>query len=146
MRDKEDYSEAVAKEAKLNRLVEKHTKLALEAAYGLSRDVEYSIETIRFQLERYRPVKVPDGKYYKVPIPTTLRWEVFKRDGFRCLVCGSQDHLRADHIIPESKGGQASLDNLQTLCRSCNSKKKTKVPLADEIRTLDAELDAILFR
>lgn len=33
---------------------------------------------------------------------------------------------RADHIKPESWGGETSLDNLQTLCRSCNSKKNNR--------------------
>lgn len=59
----------------------------------------------------------------KTKIPAKLRWEVFKRDGFTCKGCGAQDDLSADHISPESKGGKTTLENLQTLCRSCNSKK-----------------------
>lgn len=64
--------------------------------------------------------------YKKVPIPEELRWEVFVRDEFKCVHCGSQKFLRADHIIPESKGGLATLENLQTLCRNCNSRKGAK--------------------
>jgi 5-methylcytosine-specific restriction endonuclease McrA len=63
------------------------------------------------------------SRYSKRPIPEALRWEVFERDDFRCRMCGARRWLRADHIIPESKGGEMTLDNLQTLCRSCNSKK-----------------------
>lgn len=63
----------------------------------------------------------------KKPISFSLRWEVFKRDDFRCKHCGTRDHLRADHILPESKGGPTTLENLQTLCRTCNSKKGVKV-------------------
>lgn len=66
--------------------------------------------------------------YVKTPIPEALRWQVFERDGFQCKHCGSKHFLRADHIFPESKGGKATLENLQTLCRSCNSKKKDKLP------------------
>jgi len=45
----------------------------------------------------------------------------------RCLCCGTEDNLSIDHIIPLSKGGSNHLDNLQVLCRSCNSSKKTQV-------------------
>lgn len=54
--------------------------------------------------------------------------QVFARDGYKCLFCGSTDNLAADHIIPKSKGGGNELSNLQTLCKSCNSKKGTKYP------------------
>lgn len=56
-------------------------------------------------------------------IPLDLRWEVWERDNFTCLDCGTRRDLTIDHIIPVSKGGRTVKDNLQTLCRSCNSKK-----------------------
>lgn len=61
-------------------------------------------------------------------IPEELRWEVFERDNFTCLHCGSRRMLRADHIIPHSKGGKTNKSNLQTLCRVCNSKKGSRLP------------------
>ena len=61
--------------------------------------------------------------YSKQPIPEALRWEVFQRDNFTCKHCGARDHLRADHVIPERKCGPTTLENLQTLCRRCNSRK-----------------------
>lgn len=64
--------------------------------------------------------------YIKKPIPTELRWAVFRRDGYRCVHCGYDADLTADHIEPEVKGGRTGVDNLQTLCRSCNSKKGAK--------------------
>lgn len=67
--------------------------------------------------------KAEPGGYRKIPIPEELRWQVFRRDNFACKKCGRQDHLRADHVIPESKGGKATLENLQTLCQWCNSSK-----------------------
>jgi hypothetical protein len=63
----------------------------------------------------------------KKPIPGKLRWEVFKRDDFRCRHCGTRDDLAADHIHPESMGGPTTLGNLQTLCRPCNSRKGARV-------------------
>jgi len=59
----------------------------------------------------------------KKPIPQYLRIRVFERDHYRCLHCGSWKRLSVDHIIPESKGGPTRFDNLQTLCKSCNSIK-----------------------
>jgi hypothetical protein len=59
----------------------------------------------------------------KKPIPNGLRKQVFERDAYRCVSCGSWHDLQADHIIPESKGGPTTLENLQTMCRPCNVRK-----------------------
>lgn len=48
---------------------------------------------------------------------------VFAGDGYACRACGSTDDLTVDHVIPRAKGGGHELANLQTLCRSCNSRK-----------------------
>jgi len=59
-------------------------------------------------------------------IPLGLRFSVFKRDYFKCKVCGNSpatDHtckLHVDHIQPFSKGGLTTIANLQTLCDRCN--------------------------
>ena len=60
-------------------------------------------------------------------IPLTLRTFVYERDDFACVECGSQEDLSLDHIFPWSMGGTDSPDNLQTLCRSCNSVKGARV-------------------
>lgn len=68
----------------------------------------------------------PKPAYKKRAIPKTIRTQVFERDAYRCKHCGSHKDLRADHIIPESKGGPTTVDNLQTLCVRCNSRKGTR--------------------
>ena len=55
-----------------------------------------------------------------------VRKQVFDRDGKVCKKCGAIKNLSLDHIKPVSKGGENSLDNLQVLCKSCNSKKGAK--------------------
>lgn len=55
-----------------------------------------------------------------------LRFKVLQRDNFKCCICGASPAkdaavvLHIDHIIPWSKGGETVIDNLQTLCSSCN--------------------------
>ena len=61
----------------------------------------------------------------KQKIPNSLKWEVWERDNFTCK-CGTRRNLSIDHIVPEYEGGLTELDNLQTLCKSCNSKKGAK--------------------
>ena len=56
----------------------------------------------------------------------SLRYEVLKRAGFRCELCGISAEERAievDHIIPRKHGGEDDLTNLQALCFKCNANK-----------------------
>lgn len=63
----------------------------------------------------------------KARIDGLTRIAVMERDKYRCVSCATHLDLCLDHKIPESKGGKASVDNLQTLCRSCNSAKGVKL-------------------
>lgn len=73
----------------------------------------------------YVPTKKSDAERARKVLSTKVRLAVYKRDGFKCVRCGCSD-LTIDHIIPIAKGGTNEDNNLQTLCRSCNSKKGTK--------------------
>ena len=49
------------------------------------------------------------------------------RDGYSCQVCGADENLTIDHLIPISKGGTDDLDNLLTMCGRCNFSKGAKI-------------------
>jgi hypothetical protein len=55
-----------------------------------------------------------------------VRKRIFKRDGNRCLYCGSTDNLSIDHVVAVVNGGGNEDENLQTLCKKCNSSKGGK--------------------
>lgn len=54
----------------------------------------------------------------------SFRKQIFERDGFKCVYCGSGNDLTLDHVVPRSKGGSHFPENLACACRSCNSSKK----------------------
>ena len=56
------------------------------------------------------------------------RKRLFKRDRHQCGYCGSKNNLTIDHIIPKSRGGLNTWDNLVTSCFRCNSIKDNKTP------------------
>ena len=66
---------------------------------------------------------VRDSRY----ISPQLRQAVWARDMGRCVQCESQSLLEYDHIIPLSKGGATSYENLQILCRACNRHKSDHI-------------------
>lgn len=61
----------------------------------------------------------------RAKVSKELRQEIFERDGYTCVNCGSteKESLEIDHIMPISKGGKTEPSNLQTLCRNCNIRK-----------------------
>ena len=52
---------------------------------------------------------------------------IYKRDKNKCQYCGSTKSLTIDHVIPKSKGGQDTWENLVVACSSCNVKKSDKL-------------------
>lgn len=65
-------------------------------------------------------------------MPIGLRYNVLRRDRFRCVICGASPatnlncSLHVDHIIPVSRNGKTVSDNLRTLCQDCNLGKSSK--------------------
>jgi 5-methylcytosine-specific restriction endonuclease McrA len=55
--------------------------------------------------------------------PAFTRFNVFLRDRFTCQYCGSRDDLTFDHLIPRSRGGMTTWDNVVTACSPCNLAK-----------------------
>ncbi|SKA18835.1 HNH endonuclease [Consotaella salsifontis] len=62
--------------------------------------------------------------------PAFTRFNVFLRDRFECQYCGSRHELTFDHVIPRSKGGLSTWDNVVAACSPCNLKKGNLLPQA----------------
>lgn len=60
-------------------------------------------------------------------VPQHVKNAVYQRDGGRCRECGAGSYLEFDHIIPRSRGGATSVNNLQLLCRRCNLRKGNRL-------------------
>jgi 5-methylcytosine-specific restriction endonuclease McrA len=53
---------------------------------------------------------------------------VFARDGWECQYCGRTGSLTMDHVVPRSRGGETSWENVVTCCAGCNRRKGNKLP------------------
>lgn len=71
-------------------------------------------------------VRVPRHEARKIS-----RRAVFARDDHLCQYCGSGAQLTVDHVVPRSRGGRSSWDNVVTCCSPCNLRKGDRLP--DEI-------------
>ena len=58
--------------------------------------------------------------------PAFTRFNVFLRDKFSCQYCTSNMDLTFDHIVPRSKGGQTTWENVVAACKRCNSSKRDR--------------------
>lgn len=86
-----------------------------------------SVSTARVDRKTYERLATAE----RAMLSDGMRYDVLKRDGFRCVLCGmsSKDGavLHVDHIIPVSKGGKSVMSNLRTLCEKCNIGKSNKI-------------------
>lgn len=89
------------------------------AAPGTTNDSEDSVQS--------RPLahSTPAPEHRREP-SIGIRYQVLCRDRFRCVICGRspasdlQCKLHVDHVVPFSKGGKTTLENLRALCAECN--------------------------
>ena len=94
----------------------------VETAGGLVRSERSSLAVPAvIRLVNYVRLPRADGK-------RVSRRAVLARDGFRCQYCGSTRHLTIDHIIPRSRGGASSWENVVTSCAPCNVRKGACLP------------------
>ncbi len=65
-------------------------------------------------------IRLPLGKY---ALEKPSRTMIYKRDDHTCQYCGATKKLTIDHIIPKSRGGEDTWENMVVACSSCNAKK-----------------------
>ena len=79
-----------------------------------------------------RPIVIRLVSYVRVPRDThrrkITRRAVFARDGWTCQYCGSRSNLTVDHVVPRSKGGASTWDNIVASCAPCNRRKGDRLP------------------
>ena len=76
--------------------------------------------------------------YVSVPYKRIMlsRKNVLRRDRFRCQYCSGRDKLTIDHVVPKSRGGRDTWENLVAACTRCNNKKGSRTPEEANMRLL----------
>ncbi|MHB8771754.1 MAG: HNH endonuclease [Syntrophales bacterium] len=88
----------------------------------------FKFKLIAVEGEEDFSVPVPAYSKMRRIIPTSVKLEVWQRDGGKCTKCGVTEDLHFDHIIPWSKGGSSdTADNVQLLCGKHNLEKHDKI-------------------
>lgn len=102
--------------------------LCLEKADLLHPLVDRKIRTVNMEYDFPSVIRL--RRYARIPFKTIVltRKNVLKRDGNRCQYCGTHEDLTIDHVIPRSRGGQDTWENLVAACNRCNHKKGNHTP------------------
>ncbi len=102
--------------------------LFLDKAELLHESEKRKIRTIN--TEYSFPLVIRLKRYARVPYQYIVlsRRNILRRDSNKCQYCGSTSDLTIDHIIPKSRGGGDTWENLTTACNKCNNRKGNRTP------------------
>jgi 5-methylcytosine-specific restriction endonuclease McrA len=110
--------------------VRRATVLLLKQKAELVERATWTLRSEHTQLPR--PMVIRLVSYVKVPRDThrrkITRRAVFARDGWACQYCGARSNLTVDHVIPRSKGGTSTWENIVASCAPCNRRKGDLLP------------------
>lgn len=90
-------------------------------------DPEYAAAVLSGVLRIAKRLVIAPGQRDSRSIPQEMKATVWQRDGGACAQCRAMEYLEFDHIIPHSRGGATSINNLQLLCRRCNLEKGARI-------------------
>lgn len=87
-----------------------------------------SFKLVNPELDILKPSVIRVYDYINMPFQkvSLTRENIFRRDNHKCVYCGkdgTKKDLTLDHVIPQSKGGPNTWDNLVTACQPCNGEK-----------------------
>ncbi|MBJ7347394.1 MAG: HNH endonuclease [Thermoleophilaceae bacterium] len=103
------------------------------------------------QLSLTRPSVIRLTTYVRIPYGALrrriTRRAVFARDDWSCQYCGRTGTLTMDHVVPRSKGGGTSWDNVVACCAGCNRRKGDRLPdqAGMKLRTTPSQPHAMIF-
>ncbi len=87
-----------------------------------------------------RPMVIRLVTYVRIPRDThrrkITRRAVFARDNWTCQYCGARSQLTVDHVVPRSKGGSSTWENIVASCAPCNRRKGNALPRQAGMRLL----------
>ncbi|KPQ00934.1 MAG: Restriction endonuclease [Bacteroidetes bacterium HLUCCA01] len=100
----------------------------LEKAELLHDDPGRKVRTVRTEFSFPSVIRL--RRYARIPYKHIVltRKNIMKRDGNKCQYCGKTSDLTIDHVLPRSRGGQDTWENLVTACGKCNHKKGNRTP------------------
>lgn len=104
---------------------EKETALLMVKKSVLS--VHVSTAKLRSEIAALEAIVSREHQPSRRPIPDAVKRAVWVRDQGRCIACGCTNDLQFDHVIPYSKGGGDSEQNLQIMCGKCNRAKSARI-------------------
>lgn len=108
-----------------------HTVLVLNASYEPINFTNWKRAVVLLLKEKAQVLSsrvIRLIEYVKIPLNRIMiqkptRALIYQRDDHTCQYCGSQKKLTIDHIVPRSRGGQDTWENMVVACSACNTKK-----------------------
>jgi len=86
------------------------------------------IKTEKVDYEKPLIIRLHNYISYPYKKATLSRYNLYRRDNYKCIYCGSRENLTMDHVVPRSRGGKNTWSNLVTCCIKCNVYKGDRTP------------------